>query len=76
MLLKRPAKLLITLSPIPILASESKVTQSVPALHVENLNVDVTEAMLRNVFGRVGGVTAVMINRDPVTRKSNGIGHV
>ena len=57
-------------------AESSNITQQAPALRVENLNVDVTETMLRKVFGRVGGVTSVSISRDPVTRKSNGIGHV
>ena len=60
----------------PIQATEFKVTQQVPALRVANLNVDVTETMLGNFFGRVGGVTAVSLSRDPVTGNSNGIGHV
>ncbi len=61
---------------LPIPAMESNVTQQAPALCVENLNVDVTEATLRIFFGRVGGVTSVSISHDPVTRNSNGIAHV
>ena len=61
---------------LPVLAKESDIAQQVPALRVENLNVDVTETMLRKIFGRVGGVTSVSISHDPVTRNSNGIAHV
>ena len=57
-------------------ATESNIKQQIPALRVENLNVDVTEKTLRKVFRRVGGVKSVSISRDPVTMKSNGIGHV
>ena len=57
-------------------ATEFDIKQQAPALHVENFDVDITETTLRKVFGRVGGVPSLSISQDPVTGKSNSIGHI